>query len=128
MIFNDGVFDDVSEKKVRDERMIDLVPGEKMVYGAEGDKGLAFDGFSLKRVAAADASVWDASMSTAAPAMLLGEIDRSGDFPTPMGIFRQSDEPCFEEAVNGQIAAVRSKKGPGNVKDLIYAGDIWSVE
>jgi len=127
VIFNDKVFDDVAEKKVRAERTVDLRPGEPMVYGADSDKGLAVDGFSLKKVAAGDAAKWDPTPASVAPAMLMAEITRDSDLPTPIGIFRDVAHPVFENEVHAQIDAVTEKKGKGSLKELIYAGDMWTV-
>ena len=128
VIFNDKVFDEVTDKKVRDDRLVDLVPGDKVVYGADGDKGLRLNGFELEQCAADDAMVWDPATSSAAPAMLFADVNRVGELPVPMGIFRKVDRPLFEEDVHQQIDQVSAKKGPGELKDLIYAGDMWTVD
>ena len=128
VIFNDKVFDEVAEKKVRDERTVDLVPGEPLVYGAEGDKGLRIDGFGLRQSSASDASVWNPSTPSSAPAMLFADIDRESDLPTPIGIFRRIDKPLFEDGVHAQINDVTAKKGAGNLKSLIYTEDTWQVD
>ncbi|MEW6074522.1 MAG: 2-oxoacid:ferredoxin oxidoreductase subunit beta [Planctomycetota bacterium] len=127
VIFNDGTFDAVAEKKVRAERTIDLVPGQPLVYGAARDKGLRFAGFSVERCAATEASVWDPEARSAAAALLLAEIGRDGDLPVPIGIFRRVAAPVYEEALHAQIAAVKAKRGPGSLHDLIHAGETWTV-
>jgi 2-oxoglutarate ferredoxin oxidoreductase subunit beta len=127
VIFNDGVFDEVADKKVRDEQTVDLVPGSPIVYGASQDKGLRIDGFNLTSVPAAEASVWNASTATRAPAMLRAEIERGGALPVPIGIFRDVPRSCFEDDVNAQVRAVTQKRGPGKLADLVYAGDMWKV-
>ena len=118
----------LTDKKVRDDRLVDLVPGEKVVYGADGDKGLRLNGFELEQCSADDAMVWDASTSSAAPAMLFADVNRIGELPVPMGIFRKVERPLFEADVHQQIDQVTEKKGPGELKDLIYAGDMWTVD
>ena len=128
VIFNDKVFDDVADKKVRDERMVDLVPGRPVVYGKELDKGLRLNGFELEACGADEAAVWDPTPESAGPSMLFADIDRDSTLPTPMGIFRQIDRPVFEDDVHSQIEAVTEKKGPGSVRDLIYTGDTWQVD
>jgi 2-oxoglutarate/2-oxoacid ferredoxin oxidoreductase subunit beta len=35
-VFNDGQFNDITKRSVRDEMMIDLVHGEKILFGADG--------------------------------------------------------------------------------------------
>ncbi|HED65938.1 MAG TPA: 2-oxoacid:ferredoxin oxidoreductase subunit beta [Planctomycetes bacterium] len=128
VIFNDGAFDDVADKKVRSDRTVDLVPGEPIVYGKERDKGLRIEGFGVEACAASDASVWNAGIPSPAPAMLFASIERGGELPDPIGIFRSVDAPCYEDDLHAQMAAVTEKKGPGKLEDLIYAGDTWEVK
>lgn len=128
VIFNDKVFDDVADKKVRSEMTIELEAGQPMVYGADSDKGLAFDGFTLKKVSAADAQVWDPSQDSAAASMILGEIVRGQGMPIPLGTFRDIEKPCYDTELHRQVDAVKAKKGAGNLRDLVYAGDMWTVD
>jgi len=129
VIFNDGVFEDVASKKVRKAMTVDLHPGEPMVYGDEDENGLKMEGFNVARCAPDEASVWNASTTTTAPAVLMAEIERDpAGLPTPIGIFRSVAAPTFEDAMQHQMQTVTESKGKGKVEDLIYAGDIWEVE
>jgi 2-oxoglutarate ferredoxin oxidoreductase subunit beta len=127
VIFNDGVFEDVANKKVRNDRLVDLVPGDPIIYGKEGDMGLRMNGFELEQCSADDAMVWNPSLPTGAPSMMFADVGRTTDMPVPIGIFRRIEKPLFEEAVHGQINQVTEKKGPGKLKDLIYTNDTWEV-
>ncbi len=127
VIFNDKVFDEVADKKVRDERTVDLRPGEPIVFGGDTKKGIKIDGFDVRLCAPDEASVWNPSTSSAAPAMLFADIPRGGDLPTPIGIFRSAPRALFEDAVHAQIASVTKKKGSGALKELVYSGDLWTV-
>jgi len=127
VIFNDGAFDDVADKKVRDDRTIDLEPGQKMIYGKDGDKGLKTEGFGVVRCAPEEASTWTAASPYGAPAFLMSGLDHDPEMPNPIGIFRSVDAPIFEDGVNGQITAAIEKKGRGKLKDLIYAGETWDI-
>jgi len=72
VIFNDKVFEDVIGRKVRDERTVDLVPGEPMIYGNEHEKGLRFEGFDVVPCKADEAEVWDPTRSTTAAGVPAG--------------------------------------------------------
>ena len=50
VIFNDGIHKGIVDKEYRADRTIFLRHGEKMVYGANMDKGLVLDGLKLKSV------------------------------------------------------------------------------
>ena len=54
-------FADVADKKVRDDKTIDLVPGQPMVFGKETKRGIKIEGFETKLVAEEEASSWNPS-------------------------------------------------------------------
>ena len=128
VIFNDGAFEEVAGRKVRDERTIDLHPGEPMVYGKEHERGLRFEGFDVVPCAAGEAQAWDPTLSSVAPAQLLAELDRDPTRPNAVGIFRQVDAPIFDRELNDQVDRVTETKGPGALRDLVYTPDSWTVE
>ena len=127
VIFNDGCFDDVADKKVRDDRMIDLEPGEPMVFGKERDKGLRMEGFDVKIVGADEADVWKPDTASPGPAFVLAQLDAHPEMPRPMGILRNVAAPTFDDGVNAQIEGAVEKKGAGTLESLIYSGDTWTV-
>ncbi|MEO0652346.1 MAG: 2-oxoacid:ferredoxin oxidoreductase subunit beta, partial [Planctomycetota bacterium] len=128
VIFNDGAFEEVAGRKVRDERTIDLHPGEPMVYGKDHDKGLRFEGFDVVPCGADEAQAWDPTRTTVAPAQLLAELDRDPTRPNAVGIFRQVDAPLFDRELNDQVDRVTEKKGKGVLRDLVYTPDSWIVD
>jgi hypothetical protein len=48
--------------------------------------------------------------------------------PLPIGIFRNDRLPTLEERLDGQIADVKKKKGEGEIRKLLFAGDMWDVK
>ena len=128
VIFNDGTFGPITERKQRTETTVRLVHGEPIVFGADSDRGLKLDGFRLVECPAEEAMTWDAATDTAAPALMLAEIDRTGGLPLPFGVFRSVEAPAFEATVHDQIAAVTEERGASNLKDLVYSGEMWTVE
>ena len=64
LIFNDACFEAFSEKGVRDEKTIDLRPGQPMVFGKALDKGIKIVGWEPKIVPAAEADVWKSDTFT----------------------------------------------------------------
>lgn len=128
VIFNKDFYVADVDRKVRPDRTVDLVPGEPMVYGADRDKGLRFDGLEVTRCAAADADVWRADTRSSAPAVLLSGMVDEPDMPLPVGIFRDVPADVYEAGVNAQIDDAVARKGAGNLKDLVYAGETWTVD
>ncbi len=128
VIFNDGCFNDDVDKKVRADRTIDLRAGEPMIYGKDEDKGLKMDGWNVSQVAASEASVWDPTVQSASPAFTMATLDDHDDLPSPFGILRSVEAPCYDAEVKAQIESAVVKKGEGQLKDLIYSGDTWEVK
>jgi len=127
VIFNDKAFDDVAAKPIRDERTVDLRPGQPMVYGKELDKGLALRGFEVETVAADAADVWKTDVHSAGPAFVLSQLDSAPQMPRPIGIFRDIKAATYEVDLHTQIDQAVAKKGAGSLESLIYSGDMWTV-
>jgi 2-oxoglutarate ferredoxin oxidoreductase subunit beta len=127
-IFNDGAFDDIAVKDVRDDRTVDLRPGQPLVYGKAGDKGIKIDAMETKVVSAAEATTWNASTKSGAPAYVLAEMDlEKPEKPVPIGIFRSVQAPTYDEEINRQVASAIAKRGPGKLRDLVWSGETWEV-
>jgi len=127
VIFNDGVFDEVADKKVRAERTVELEEGQPMVYGAERDKGLRVRNYVVEVCKPEEADVWNPHTASAAPSMVMAEIHRDSSLPTPLGVLRRSERALFETAVHEQVRQQTEKKGAGKLRDLVYTDDTWNV-
>ena len=49
----------------------------------------------------------------------------------PIGIFRSVSgdaHPEYGSAVTAQIAAAQDRNGPGDLRDLLHSGAIWTVD
>ncbi|MFT4539918.1 MAG: 2-oxoglutarate ferredoxin oxidoreductase subunit beta [Planctomycetota bacterium] len=128
VIFNKDFYSDSVDKGVRGDKMIDLTPGEKMIYGNDSDKGLRVEGWGLASTTADKAEIWDPSTDTAAPAFAMSTLDRDPNLPTPYGVFRSLVDGVYERGVHAQLAEARAKKGEGNIRDLVWAGETWTVD
>ena len=128
MIFNKDFYSETVDKKVRPERTVDLSPGAPLVYGADGSKGLRFKGFEVERCAADEADVWQSDTKSPAPAFLLAGMRDDPEMPVPVGIFRDVPAANYETGVNAQVEDAVAQKGAGELKDLVYSGEIWTVD
>ena len=128
VIFNKNYYGDIVDKSVRSDRMIDLRPGEKMIFGKESDKGLRMEGWGLCVTDAEKAAVWDPTTENAGPAFALSTLDHDPQLPTPYGVFRQTTDAIYDQRVHAQIAEARAKKGEGKLEDLVWAGETWKVD
>jgi 2-oxoglutarate ferredoxin oxidoreductase subunit beta len=60
-------------------------------------------------------------------AWILGRLEYP-EFPAlPIGVFLDVERPIFEGAVLDQEEAQIAKKGPGDMKELLFGGETWKV-
>ncbi len=128
VIFNDGAYKDWTSKSVRDDKTINLVAGQKMIFGKDKEKGLRSNGFKIEICTAEEASIWDPTVSSPGPAFVMTQLDEDPDMPRPMGVLRSVAKPTLDQQVWDQINEVTDRKGPGDIKDLLYTPDVWEVE
>lgn len=132
-IFNDGAFAGVTDKAVRDDRLIRLEHGKPMVFGKDRDKGIILNGPRLEMVSLLngvkeeDLLKHDEAPEDSSLAYLLAH-QHCRDLPVPIGVFRAVRRPTYDELLTAQVEDAVEKKGVGSLKDVIYSGQRWKVE
>ena len=129
VIFNDKTHATYAgDKATRAENTVLLKHGEKMIYGAARDKGLAFDGEKLRVVAADDLEVLvhDAHAANPMVHFLLAGMSWP-DYPVALGIIRQVEAPAYDAEVARQVAEQRAGAKIANVDALLSSGSTWAV-
>ena len=58
---------------------------------------------------------------------LLTQMDYP-EMPVPFGVFRCIEKPSYDFMMNDQVRLATEKKGKGNLKDILYTEDVWTVE
>lgn len=134
MIFNNGIHAQVTDKEHRADRTIHLRHGQKMLFGKDNNKGLVRDGFLVKAVTLGengysidDVLVHDAHTQSNFLHQQLAMMDGT-DLPLAVGVIRDVEAPAYDEEVNAQVEQVRAKKGFNELREMILAGDTWTVE
>ncbi len=119
-IFNDGAFDLVKNPQTRDEALIRLQPGQPIVLG---DKRLVRDGDGHLRMAEeGDAVRHDPTdLNLAFALSRLSGVDLEH---TPIGIFRQVEQPTYDDAVRAQVDDTANEK---DLQALLTGPDPWTV-
>jgi 2-oxoglutarate ferredoxin oxidoreductase subunit beta len=132
-IFNDGAWQPLTDKDVRDDATIAVEHGRPLVFGKARDKGIRMNGISLEvvklgeGVTESDLIVHDERHPNPAYAFLLSRMDQTPGFPTPIGVLRAVEAPKYEALVADQVRVVTEKKGKGDLAKLLRTGDTWEV-
>ena len=133
MIFNNGIHASITDREHRADRTIHLRHGEKMLFGKDNEKGLVRDGFLVKAVEIGkdgytidDVLVHDAHTTSNFLHQHLAMMDGT-DLPMAVGVIRDVEAPAYDEEVNRQVEEVIARKGFSSLRELILAGDTWTV-
>ncbi len=134
VIFNNGIHNYITDREHRAERTIHLVDGEKMLFGKDKEMGLVRDGFLLKAVKVGedgytmdDVLVHDSHTPSNFLHQQLAMMD-GHDLPLALGVIRDVDAPVYNEEIEAQIVDVRGRKNFGSLRDMVLAGETWTVE
>ena len=103
-----------------------------MTY-AGGDKGLRLDGLTIRPVdltsgrwSVDDCLVHDESNHELAH--LLARLFWQEDLPRPFGVIYREERPTYEELLHTQIEGITERKGAGDLRALLHAGDTWTID
>ena len=128
-IFNDGAFNDVTDKAIKADHQLVLEHGKPLIFGKNRDKGVRMSG-NRPEVVTLGNGVTEGDLivhdeTNLALAFMLGNFQ--APLPTPIGVFYAISRPTYDAAMNAQLAEARTKQGEGNLADLLKRGDTWTV-
>lgn len=131
VIFNNGTHSWISDKEQRAEHSILLKQGEKMIFGANRDKGIALDGLKLVVVPADDPRVLvhDATTEDEMLHLMLAKMGQDGDttLPVALGVIRNVECETYDQAVNNQIEQVREAAKAKTFDQLTNTLEKWNM-
>jgi 2-oxoglutarate ferredoxin oxidoreductase subunit beta len=131
-VFNDGAWNDISDKATKADSQLALEHGKPLVFGKNRDRGLRINArFEPEVVKIGENGVTEGDLTiyderNAALAYLLSRLEPP-QFPTPLGVFLSSSKPTYEQRVADQMVAARERLGEGDVDKLLRQGDTWTV-
>jgi 2-oxoglutarate/2-oxoacid ferredoxin oxidoreductase subunit beta len=138
IIYNDGAFEAVTNKKTSPDTVLFAEHGEPLVFGRNRDRGLVLrpGGFGLGVADIGQDGVTedDILRHDETNVLLAHALAALGppDFPMVMGVLYCAPAETFEAAVHHQIAAAGpSARKPDPADDilaLLHAGDTWQVD
>ena len=136
VIFNDkthALF--AGDKATRAERTITLKHGEKMLFGAQMNKGLMLDGMKLKVVTVGENGVTmddilthDAHEKDTTLHVMLAAM-KYPDYPVALGVIRSvEDDAVYDIKVAEQVEQVKAQSKIKCVDDLLHSGATWEIK
>jgi len=136
-IFNDGAFEIFTEKGTKQIHGLYVEQGKPLTFGANGEKGIRFDGMrpqvvDLGTEYSAD-DMWIHDDTDFYKAQILTRLfDNPSEvgaiFPRPFGVFYKTDRPCYEDMMALQLEEAMTSKGPGNLDKLIRGKETWEIK
>ncbi len=133
VIFNDNAYDFLTDREHREDRVITLRHGEKMVFGKNRDKGLILSGLSLKVVTIGqggfsmdDILVHDAYNPNPGVHMMLANMEYP-EYPVAMGVIRNVKDTTYDDNVRDQVLEVMKDAKIKCMDDLLNSGETWDV-
>jgi 2-oxoglutarate/2-oxoacid ferredoxin oxidoreductase subunit beta len=132
-VFNDGAFDAVRAKGVKDLNQIRLVHGEPIRFGAESERAVVrgesgrLELADLADVGDNAVAVHDAEAPDGGWAFELAQLAQRPTGPTPIGVFRSVKRPVYGAGLAAELADARSKVGDDELEGLLHSGETWIV-
>jgi 2-oxoglutarate ferredoxin oxidoreductase subunit beta len=129
-IFNDGAFNDVSDKAIKADHQLILEHGKPLIFGKDRNKGIKMNGMRPEVVTLGQNGVSEKDIvvhdeSNLSLAFMLGNFE--APMPTPVGVFYAVSRPTYDGAMNKQLEDAKAKQGPGDLAALLHRGDTWTV-
>src|SRR5207253_1500653 len=129
-IYNDGAFDAVRDDE---SNRIYLRHGEPVRFGADGERGVRGlrDG-TVELVDVAEVGedallVYDEHAAQPSLAFALSRLTLQDVGVAPVGIFRDVEQPVYDDLMVEQIAQSVEQRGEGDLAALLHAGDTWTI-
>jgi 2-oxoglutarate ferredoxin oxidoreductase subunit beta len=129
-IYNDGAFNDVSDKAIKSEHQLVLEHGKPLLFGKNRDRGIRMNGMRPEVVTLGQNGISEKDIvvhdeTNLALAFMLGNFEPP--MPTPVGVFYASSRPTYDGILNKQLEEAKAKQGAGDLKALLTRGDTWTV-
>ncbi|GAB5520908.1 MAG: 2-oxoacid:ferredoxin oxidoreductase subunit beta [Rhodothermales bacterium] len=130
-IFNDGAFFEFTERSTKSATTVFVEDGQPMTFDG-GKQGLRLNGLAPEVIdltsnawSVDDCLVHDSSDKTLA--FILTNLFWQPDLPRPFGVFYQTERPTYDQLLQEQLAEVTERRGTGDLRALLHAGDTWTI-
>ncbi|ACY12712.1 2-oxoacid:ferredoxin oxidoreductase subunit beta [Haliangium ochraceum] len=132
-VFNDGVWNEVTDRKTMADRQLVLEHGKPLVYGKNKEFGIRMrKDFTPEVVEVGEGKVPESELvvhdETGSPAYThMLALMNYPEFPIPVGVFRAEPRPSYDSMAVAQVKTAVESQGPADLKALLYSGMTWEV-
>ena len=131
-IFNDGVFEEFTDKKRRPATTIYVEHNQPLIFGLENELGIVLDGLipkvvEFKELGISENDLWIHDETDYTKAQILARFfddPRTSEFPRPFGVLYSTERPTYEELLFNQLNDV-VEKNTQSLDDILAGNNTW---
>ena len=131
VIFNDGCFKNVTDKKVKEDKQIFLEHGKPMIFGKAKDKGIILNGLKLEVVTIGENGITQEDLlvhNAKEKDLTMHQMLVRLEYPIATGIIRSYEDVTLEEREDALTEQVKANSNFTKTDDLFFAGDTYKVK
>lgn len=129
VIFNDGVFDEFTNKATKEEANLYLENGKPLKFGKDLSKGISLENFEPKIIDITEdtdeSKLWIHDETSILKAQILARFnfdEEFSDFPRPFGVFYKKNRASYEETFTNQV-----EKNKPDMQQILNGNITWTV-
>ena len=129
VIFNDGVFDEFTNKATKEEANLYLENGKPLKFGKDLSKGIILENFEPKIIDITEdtdeSKLWIHDETSILKAQNLARFnfdEEFSDFPRPFGVFYKKNRASYEETFTNQV-----EKNKPDMQQILNGNITWTV-
>ena len=129
VIFNDGVFDEFTNKATKEEANLYLENGKPLKFGKDLSKGIILENFEPKIIDITEdtdeSKLWIHDETSILKAQILARFnfdEEFSDFPRPFGVFYKKNRASYEENFTNQV-----EKNKPDMQQILNGNITWTV-
>lgn len=131
VIFNDGAFNNVTDRATAEDTQLRLEHGKPMIFGKDKNKGIIAKGMELEVVTIGedgitedDILIHDAKKTNPNLHTCLSQME----MPIAMGEIRRIEEKPYDEIYFDRMKRVADRTDIEKLDDLFFSGDTYQVD
>ena len=129
VIFNDGVFDEFTNKATKEDANLYLENGKPLKFGKDLSKGIILENFEPKIIEITEdtdeSKLWIHDETSILKAQILARFnfdEEFSDFPRPFGVFYKKNRASYEETFTNQV-----EKNKPDMQQILNGNITWTV-